>query len=369
MATRVCDTRFAAATSPEAEQVRPQTQVSSVLVRVLLDVLRLRGVAFEALSIDGADRFLSDPAVARLPLSNYQALLGRAIQLSGEPALGLQCGLSASESSFGLMGPLISHSPTLRQAIELIAQFHELLIDDVRVQLSESTGTAHLRCKFDAAVGRSVAELIVAGLVRMLRTFGCGETEIHAVCFEHTRPAYYHAYAAAFCGTERFAQPFTGIDFDARSLDRPHIHWQPELQALIRAQAERGLEQLWRPLTYAERVRALMRNRRDPQGLDMASASRELGLSTRSLRRRLEEEGTSYRALIQSMLHESACSMLRNPALTLQAIAYSLGFADASTFHRAFMRWRGLTPGEYREEVRGARESGELASSGDSSRH
>src|SRR5262249_12844062 len=162
-------------------------------------------------------------------------------------------------------------------------------------------------------------------------------------------PAYHHAYAIAFRGAERFAQPFTGIEFDAQALDRPHMHWEPELQALMRAQAERGLSRLSRPMTCTERVRALMSHRREGQPPDMAVASRELGISVRSLRRRLEEEGTSYRELAQSMVYESACSMLRNPDLTLQSIAHALGFADSSTFHRAFMRWAGQTPTAYRE--------------------
>ena len=80
----------------------------------------------------------------------------------------------------------------------------------------------------------------------------------------------------------------------------------------------------------------------------MTSVARELGLSERSLRRRLEAEGTSFRDLSQALLDESAQAMLRNPALTLQSIAYALGFSDVATFHRAFRRWNRLTPTEYR---------------------
>jgi AraC-like DNA-binding protein len=68
------------------------------------------------------------------------------------------------------------------------------------------------------------------------------------------------------------------------------------------------------------------------------------------LRRHLEEEGTSFRALTQAALHEHACVMLRNPAITLQSIAHALGFSDPSAFHRAFRRWSGATPAEYRSQ-------------------
>jgi AraC-like DNA-binding protein len=326
-----------------------QTQVSNVLIRALVEVLQRRGVAPERLLGCASDALLSDPADGRVALSEFQALMARAIALTGEPALGLHCGLLASESSFGLMGHLVSHAASLRQAIDLVSQFHGLLVEDVHIRLSERIGTAQLRCQLHTRIDRSVIELIVAGLVRMLRTFGSGDAEIAAVCFEHTCPAYHRAYTVAFCGAERFAHSFTGVEFAARALDRPHLHWQPELQALMRAEAERGLDRLSRPATCAERIRALIGSRRDGRVPDMACAARELGLSVRSLRRRLEEEGTSYRALTQSMFHASACALLRNRDLTLQAVAHALGFADSSTFHRAFIRCAGVTPAAYRE--------------------
>ena len=323
--------------------------VSSFLIRALAEVVQQRGISPDTLFGRATSSLIADPADRRVPIDEYQALLARAIQLTSEPALGLHCGLLASEASFGLMGPLVSHAPNLRHAIALVTQFRGLLTEDMRISLSERMGTAQLRCRLHVAIGRSMVELIVAGLVRTLRAFGCARPEIHAVCFEHTRPAYHHAYAIAFGGAERFAQPFTGIEFSSHALDRPHMHWQPELVALMRAQAERTLQQLSRPLTCAERVRALLVSRREQTAPDMDFVARELELSTRSLRRKLEEDGTSYRALIQARLCESACSMLHNPDLTPQAVAHALGFADASSFHRAFRRWTGLTPVEYRE--------------------
>lgn len=334
-----------------AESKSTQLEVSSVLIRALLDVSQSRGVGPEALLDRDAAALSAEPAAARVSLEHFQTLLERAIELTGEPALGLECGLQASECSFGLMGPLVSHAQTLRHAFALVTQFGALLSEQVRIELSEELGTAHLTCALHAQTSRSMTELIVAGLVRMLRTFGCASREIYAVAFEHGHPAHHHAYRAAFGGVERFGQPSTSIEFSAMALDRPHLHWQPELQAVMRAQAERAIEQLSRPLTCTERVVAYLQSLREPHVPDMAVAARELGLGLRSLRRRLEEEGTSYRVLSQSRLFESACSMLRNPALTLQAIAHELGFSNASTFHRAFSRWAGLTPMEYRRSA------------------
>ena len=109
------------------------------------------------------------------------------------------------------------------------------------------------------------------------------------------------------------------------------------------------MRQLSRPQTYTERVVELLVARREHTAPSMAFIARELRASVRSLRRRLDEEGTSYRSLIQTAQFELARSMLRNPELTLQAVAYDLGFTDASSFHRAFVRWAGVTPANYRE--------------------
>lgn len=164
--------------------------------------------------------------------------------------------------------------------------------------------------------------------------------------FDYPRPPHHHAYTEAFSGTERFDQTFTGIEFRSEVLDRPHIHRQPELHVLLRTHAQQSLERLTRPQRFVEHVRAL--GKPGKQMPHMTVAARQLGISVRSLRRRLEEEGASYRALRQSHLEATACAMLRDPSLTIQAIAHDLGFAESAAFHRAFKHWTGMTPAAYR---------------------
>jgi AraC-like DNA-binding protein len=229
-------------------------------------------------------------------------------------------------------------------------QFHPLLVEGCRIQLTERAGVAQLRCEVDqlGAGDRSFVELMIAGLLRMLQSFGCATSEIRAVSFEHARPAYYPAYTAVFAGKECFEQSFTGLEFAARALDRPHLHRHAELHEMVLTQAEHSLQRCSRPLTLTERVSALL-NSRPASGLpSMVSASRELGISVRSLRRHLEEEGTTYRELTKTKLHAHACTLLRDPHKNLQCIAFELGFSDGTAFHRAFKRWARVTPAEFR---------------------
>jgi AraC-like DNA-binding protein len=81
----------------------------------------------------------------------------------------------------------------------------------------------------------------------------------------------------------------------------------------------------------------------------MTRVARALELSRRSLRRRLEAEGSSYRMIVKEALAIVAKQYLRERRLTIQETAYEMGFADPTTFHRAFKRWTGTTPSAYRE--------------------
>ncbi|MET0385020.1 MAG: AraC family transcriptional regulator ligand-binding domain-containing protein [Polyangiales bacterium] len=326
-----------------------EVQVSSVLLRALADIVLQRGVSPEQL-FGAQARLIDDPSDQALSLAEFQALFLRAVELTKEPSLGLLCGMHAANASFGLMAPLVSHAPTLRAALEIVCQFQTLLVAGARIRLSEQLGVARLRCDLNDlnAVDRSFVELIIAGLVRTLRAFGCASSEISAVCFTYSRPAHYPSYTLAFGGGERFAQAFTGIEFSARALDRPHLHRNAELHELMLAEAQRSLQRQARPVSVTDRVRGLLSGHPASQVPEMEHAARELGLSVRSLRRRLEDEGTSYRELTQRMLYELACKLLSNPELTLHGVAHALGFSDPTAFHRAFRRWSQRTPAEYR---------------------
>lgn len=330
----------------------PTPEVSGLLLRALADVAMRCGIApaklFNAQTLKLTTR---DPFEVRVPLPAYRELLTRAIALTGDPALGLRCGLYASESAFDLLAPLVSHVPTLRHAIQETRQFQALAFEGAYVHLTEHTGVARLRCEFPRsqdATDRSVAEFLTAGFMRMLRGFGCTHEDFHAARFEHARPSYHHVYAEAFERKERFAQPFTGVEFSASLLDRPHLHANPRLQSLVHAQAEQHLGQLARPIDLIDRLRTYLRSQLATVP-EMDVAARDLGVSARTLRRRLAEARQSYRALTQELQGERACRMLRNPDFTLQGVASALGFANTAAFHRAFRRWTGVTACEYRQ--------------------
>lgn len=340
----------------DQQTAQHEGQVSPILLRALAEVLQRRGLEAETALGPLAELLHADPDATSLSLARYQTLLARAIALSGDPAFALHCGLHASEASFGMMSPLVSHTASLRHAIAVLSQFHPLLATPVLIQLHEARETAELRCEVTAAPlshDRGFIELMMAGLTRTLRAFGCSGAEIHQVRFPYPRPEHHAAYAAAFGGAERFGAPFGSIRFAAVALDRPHIHRHAELHAILLTHAQADLERGSRQPSCTERVRGLLQNRPVGQLPDLLSAARSLGLSERTLRRRLREEGTSFRELAQTRLYLSARTLLRDPHLTLKDVADALGFSDPTAFHRAFKRWAKRSPNEFRK-LRGA---------------
>ena len=336
------------------ESATGQLLVSTLLVRGLAEVSRQRIGPEQELSLGKLDRICSEPGERMIPLAEFRSLLAEAVQKTRDPALGLAWGMHAKQASFGLMTPLISYTPTLRHALAVVSQFSALLSDGAQFQLQERTGTARLSCDLPPGMNilePTLVEMMQAGLVRMFAEFGCTLKHISAVCFEYPRPAYYHAYAQAFGSSARFSRAFTGIEFAAEALDRRHIHSDSELQALIVAQAERSLQRRSQPSGYTQRVLSLL-GAAGPAALpEMSAIARRLKVTDRSLRRHLEREGTTYRALTRTLQFKAACAMLRNMDLTLQDVARDLGFSDATAFHRAFQRWSKLTPAEYRYSV------------------
>lgn len=327
--------------------------VSGVLLRVLADVVTRYEVTPSALFQSGAERLLhADPMCLRMPLSEFRSLIRRAIALTGAPAIGLHCGLHASESSFDMMAPLMGHVATLRHAVREIQRFQGLALAGSYLQLREVQGLVCLRWEFPRAhdaTDRFFGEFLTAGLARMLRAFGGPRGVAFAARFDYAQPPYQEAYAEAFGTKVYFAQAFTGLEFAASLLDAPNIHSNPVLQSLIHAQAEQYLLRLARPAGLVDRLRTYLRNQPSARVPDMPQAARDLGVSVRTLRRRLEDETATYRELLQQSLQERACTLLRDPNLTLQVISDALAFADTASFHRAFKRWTGKTPLQYRE--------------------
>jgi AraC-like DNA-binding protein len=291
-------------------------------------------------------------ADGRFDLEEFALLQMRAMDLTGDEALGFHMADRTPDSAFDLIAHLVSHSPTLREAVGLCTQFQRLLMDDSHLALHETATSAALHYRFARSFERADrmhAEFVVAGFLRLARVFGGSGVVPKVAAFEHPRPVHSPEYIKVFGDVVRFDQSTTALTFDRAVLDRVHLHQHPELFAALRSHAERALERVAVGLRPAEQVKRYLLARPAAAIPDIATAARDLGLSVRSLRRRLAADATSYRSLVQATLEVSAGHLLRDPQRSIQETAGALGFANVGAFHRAFRRWTGMTPVQYRE--------------------
>ncbi len=318
-----------------------------MFVHALTEALERAGVPRERfLAAAPIDRATLERPEAKLDVETFDALLELALALTGEPAFGLRMGDAVHPGNYSLSTHLAAHASTLREAIETLQRFYAFLADRPFWRFFEDGGTASLL--YDSRPGplparRFRAELTVSALYKLLKYFA-PSAPARVVAFEHPAPDYRAEYARIFEGAERFGQTFTGIVFDRVVLDRLQMHRDPELHATIVSRAEERLSQLQGEGEYAERVRRHILGGASPDRRDMASVARALGLSARTLRRRLSEEGTSFRDVVDEALGALARRLVSDSDRPIEATAYAMGFSHPSAFHRAFKRWTGATP-------------------------
>jgi AraC-like DNA-binding protein len=306
--------------------------------------------AFDVARLDRPDE--------RVGVDEYEALQELAIRLTGNPALGLRMGEEADFAGFDVMAQLVAHASSMREGLEAYLRFQPILGDASPSTLSTTGMMATLRCgvlRSTACGERFRAEFMMTGFLRVLRYFAGADALPLEVSFEHPPPPYVTEYARVFGGRERFWRPFTGMRIDARVLDREPIRRRQELFDLLWFQAERKEFRLRGAKGHTDRLTEVLAASVSGRRPDMTTIAAAMGMSTRSLRRRLTEEHVSYRRMVEQARGGVAKRMLEDPARSIREVAHAMGFAASSAFHRAFRRWTGMTPKQHRERAAGVR--------------
>jgi AraC-like DNA-binding protein len=290
---------------------------------------------------------LSDPH-ARVPGTVALFIIERARSLTGEPGIGIHRGLQTHALHYGRLGFATAAAPTMRAAIELAIRYSAVVTSSFSFRLRCNRQTAELILDEQADFG-SVRDVILFSTLLGIRQVGramTGGDWSSTLDLVIDDPGY----TAAFdIGQVRFRQPVNRLLFDASRLDLPHTMHDPAAMRLGIELCERELGVLGQGQRFAGRARSLL--------WDSASGFRSLErlaealhVSTRTLKRRLAAEETSYRELLDVERREQALSLLAATELSLSQIASKLGYAHLANFERAFRRWTSQTPTEYRRE-------------------
>jgi AraC-like DNA-binding protein len=323
-----------------------QYQYSMRLVRPFVTVLRRAGYR-----IYGLDEFIeaADPD-ARFSADVVHNALCAAVALSGDPDLGLHAAETFEKGDIDLLEYVASCGATARDSLAAVNRYLKLVNDAMTCRLELEGDLAIWRFVEHIEVPRASVDFAVAsGFFAAARCFP-GERLVE-IRFGHAQPDDDSEYQRVFRGTPiRFGQAVSGLVFDQALLDCPPATADPRLHEVLQRQAEAALERLPRVGSLAERVRDLVRQELAGGNPTADFIAAKLCMSRRNLTRRLAAENTCHKQIVDELRRELASRYLRMPELGVAEVAFMLGFSHASAFHKAFKRWMGITPAQFRSQ-------------------
>ncbi|MGE7955790.1 AraC family transcriptional regulator [Pseudomonas sp. NPDC089530] len=302
----------------------------------------------------GLDPQLMDDPNARYPLSGTTRLWQLAVQVSGDPAIGLRVSRFVSPTTFHALGYALVASGSLREVFERIVRYHQVVSDALELELTRTEDRYRFCLKVPAGNPEPALEAIdafVAIYVRTCRNRLGRDYAPLAVYLRRPEPADPKPWHTVFRAPMFFAADEDCLEFGLQDFDSHLDDANPELAEHNEAVLKRTLAQL-QPLTWERKVRGVIEAQL-PEGEPAAErVAQALHLSLRSLQRHLADEGCRFDTLLNECRENLALLHLRDPQCSLSEISYLLGFADASSFSRAFKRWTGMTPGQFRDGLR-----------------
>jgi AraC-like DNA-binding protein len=334
-------------------EVRPRTPGPTILgslVRALLQTVAERGVDPAILSAEsGIDPRALTTVGGRVPLRQATELWRRAVATTDDPALGLAAAERVQPASAHAVSLAWFASCSLREALRRLTRFHRVINAGISIRLLESRDRVEL--EVHQVVPGTIAPEAIDGFcavtIRFCRMLLGKDYAAQAVELQRPDPDRPLDYERALGVVPRFHAERNALTFSTARLDELLPAGDPELASHLDAIAERELAHLNEPGLAARVqgcVEALLPTGRPT--LDMVA--RLVDRSTRSLQRALQQEGTSFKELVEAGQRSQAMRYIRETDHPLSAIALAVGFSDQSNFNRAFRRWTGLSPGAWR---------------------
>jgi AraC-like DNA-binding protein len=294
---------------------------------------------------------LDDPD-ARIPEKTAEAVWRMAADLTGDPALGIRVAESMPRGALDLVEYAFRSSASLALGLERLARYGPVMSDRVAARM-EATGDGILMLVRDTArtvlhPGRSEFALAIA--LKLARDATGADLVPTQVCFAHPEPHDSGPHHRFFRGDIRFNAGANSMMLSAADGKRPLVGADAALATIVRRRLDKVLAD--REVTSSGSLGSQVR-RMLVEGLGHATvtpdtAAAALHMSRRTLSRRLAEEKTSFRELLDEVRSEFARALLMDRSLSVADVAFFLNYSEPAAFHRSFRRWTGQTPSEYR---------------------
>jgi AraC-like DNA-binding protein len=320
--------------------------VPEFLIRVIAELTLIR-----ELSIDELFDEIGYRPGRQLTVGDIDKGVEWIIQRSGQPWAALEFGTQINIQQMGKLGPLIASCGTVGDALHLFHRYH-LLVHPFSNMEFERVGSRHAMRMTDypgMVAPRWRAEVLLGGLPYWIERFVGRKFALHEVWFRHPAPEYADRYYSHFSCKVSFNQAMDCLWTDGALLNLKIKTYSPAYHTAVLIEAEAELKDL---ISFSHRAKEAIRaNLSDDPGIEEIAAL--LLCSKRTLQRKLADEGASVKQLKQEARCDEASALLEKTSLSIDQIAYKLGYEQRSNFSTAFQRWTGFTPQEWRAKAKG----------------
>lgn len=328
---------------------RIQLNYTRILARVLDLKEKEVGKILQGTDLKPEDLYQTEPL---LSIAEQMQILENGLALFPDDSMGLKMGRQTIPSAHGPLGYLALSSPNLESALEALASYLPRMLGFVEIWLEQDESWLSCKMRYTVevhpAIQIAVMEIFILTVQSLVESVTGQRPDNADIELAYPEPAQAKLYSKYFHAPFRFDCEYTAYRFPESLSDTPNITSDHEHFAFAKQQCDNLLATLDpQRESVAEKVKTLLINR--PQVLlSEEEAADRLLISVRSLSRRLSKEGTSFRKLRDETLAELAARYLDNDKLSVEVIAELLGYHDSASFRRAFKRWYGVTPKDFR---------------------
>jgi AraC-like DNA-binding protein len=330
-------------------------KISVVLVFPLVQAVLQKGVSPSSLlEASRVDTEILDCIDNRLTVAQYDALIGQAAVLTSDGDFGLHQGELSTPGNLSLLGYILMNSPTLQAVLNKYLVYEKILCDFVQCESCTSGDTVKFVYTIEDSSfknQRHLIDSIMSTMVTSIRQLTGMNMQFKEVRFRYKAPDSLGEYRRIFNCPLSFQENENAVLFEKKLLNLPILFPDPKLLQYFEQQAQEVLRKLDSGKPYTGKANRIMMKLLKKQTLNVENLAKNMAMSVRSLQLKLKEEGTTFSMLQDNIFKNIATNYLKNRDISIEEIAFLLGFSEPSSFYRTFKRWTGTTPARYREST------------------
>ena len=295
---------------------------------------------------------VSDPD-NRVPVLKSVRLLQVIAVQSEDDDIGLKLGQLMEARKAGVVGYAMAHSEDLHSAVQRLVRFRKILNQRSEAEFEKEGDRWQLTITTRPLIEgfRPALDDYMAAIVGVLSELVGKRIAPAETRFIYAKPVDTSLHRELFGSNIRFGSANQVLEFWDRDVQTQLPEADPQLTGYLDELAQIRLDTLPNDDSFAARVRRVIWPHLSEGQPTIGAIAADLAVSSRTLQRRLREEGTSYGEVVEKLRREKAVLLLRDPNLAVYEVGYLLGYSDPSAFYRAFRRWHGRSPSQHRQLI------------------